>query len=110
MIVLKKMPSSDETTDSEDALAELNVTEDPSLMLTSQERSLLERYLPFYRALETRRRAPQTDAQRHFVAVCEGRAGAETDHEIAYVKFMRLRKKPGPSWREDWHSWFDQER
>jgi hypothetical protein len=103
------MRSSYEKVDSEAALADLNPTQDPSLMLTNQERSLLERYLPFYRALETGQRAPLTDAQHHFVAACQGRQMAETEHELAYVKFMRLRKKPGPSWREDWHSWFDQE-
>lgn len=91
-------------------LADLMATNGPVLALTDEDRSLLQRYLPFYRALETGQRLPATEAQDHFVAVCEGREKANTQHEVAYVKYMRLRPKRGPSWREDWHSWFDQER
>jgi len=59
--------------------------------LTDGEGKLLRRYLEFYRSLETGRRAPATDAQKRFVAVCQGQAKAETPHEIAYAKYMRLR-------------------
>jgi uncharacterized protein YifE (UPF0438 family) len=58
---------------------------------TQQEKVLLYKYFEFYRALETGKRKPNTAAQRHFVAVCQGRASAETVHEKAYAKYMRLR-------------------
>ena len=90
--------------------SELVASGDPSLALTEAERDLLRRYLVCYRALETGLRTPSTEAQEHFVAVCEGREKAETVHEVTYAKYMRLRPKPEPSWREDWHSRFDQER
>jgi hypothetical protein len=45
----------------------------------------------FYRALETGQRKPTTKAQQHFVDVTLGHAPAETIHEKAYVKHMRLR-------------------
>jgi uncharacterized protein YifE (UPF0438 family) len=91
-------------------LEKLLASSDPSLTLTEDEKELLRRYLPFYRALESGRRKPSTQAQEHFVAVCEGGTKAETQHELAYVKYMRLRPKPEPVWREDWHSWLEQER
>lgn len=58
---------------------------------TPQEKVLLYRYYEFYRALETGKRKPSTAAQKHFVAVCQGRAKAETLHEKAYAKYMQLR-------------------
>ncbi len=58
---------------------------------TPQEKVLLYRYYEFYRALETGKRKPGTAAQKHFVAVCQGRAKAETLHEKAYAKYMQLR-------------------
>lgn len=58
---------------------------------TPQEKVLLYRYYEFYRALETGKRRPSTTAQKHFVAVCQGRAKAETLHEKAYAKYMQLR-------------------
>jgi uncharacterized protein YifE (UPF0438 family) len=58
---------------------------------TPQEKVLLYRYYEFYRALETGKRQPSTAAQKHFVAVCQGRAKAETLHEKAYAKYMQLR-------------------
>ena len=104
------VPRPEDSMEPESDLSDLIATTDPALALSGEERALLQRYLPFYRALETGRRTPLTRAQEHFVAVCEGRETAETQHELAYVKYMRLRPKPGPSWREDWHSRFDQER
>lgn len=59
---------------------------------TQQEKVLLYKYFEFYRALETGKRKPSTAAQRHFVAVCQGRARAETVHEKTYVKYMQVRK------------------
>jgi uncharacterized protein YifE (UPF0438 family) len=58
---------------------------------TPQEKVLLYRYYEFYRALETGKRKPSTAAQKHFVAVCEGRAKAETLHEKTYAKYMKTR-------------------
>ncbi|MCI0691372.1 DUF413 domain-containing protein [candidate division KSB1 bacterium] len=58
---------------------------------TPQEKVLLYRYYEFYRSLETGKRRPSTAAQKHFVAVCQGRAKAETLHEKAYAKYMQLR-------------------
>jgi uncharacterized protein YifE (UPF0438 family) len=58
---------------------------------TPQEKVLLYQYYEFYRALETGKRKPSTAAQKHFVAVCQGRAKAETLHEKAYAKYMQLR-------------------
>lgn len=77
--------------------------------------------MTFYRSLETGQRNPSTAAQEHFVKVVRGMAGAETIHELAYVKHMRLRAiqrelerqaheqdsedLPSPEWfsREDWY-------
>lgn len=59
--------------------------------LTEEEKKLLQKHLEFYRSLESGRRPPKTEAQKHFVAVCTGQARAETPHEIAYAKYMRLR-------------------
>jgi uncharacterized protein YifE (UPF0438 family) len=59
---------------------------------TQQEKVLLYKYFEFYRALETGKRKPSSAAQRHFVAVCQGRASAETVHEKTYIKYMQVRK------------------
>lgn len=63
------------------------------LALTAEEKTLIKTHLPFYVALATEERQPTTDAQRHFLAVCEGRASAETEHEVAFVKYMRLYRR-----------------
>lgn len=65
----------------------------PVVELTPTEQQLLDRYMDFYDSLETGQRRPTTDAQEHFVKVCHGRAKASTEHELAYVKYMRLRAK-----------------
>jgi RNA polymerase sigma factor (sigma-70 family) len=54
--------------------------------LTSEETAAIEKHLEFYRSLETGERLPETDAQKHFVAVCRSEAIAETIDEIAYLK------------------------
>lgn len=61
--------------------------------LTAEEQELLGKYSRFYRALETGARTPTTEAQKHFVAMCEGLAVAETPHERAWAKYMRHRAK-----------------
>lgn len=57
--------------------------------LHASEWELLTKHIEFYRKLETGERTPTTDAQVHFVEVCEGRAEPRTEHEIAYVKYKR---------------------
>jgi hypothetical protein len=59
--------------------------------LTQKEKVLLQKYYEFYRSLETGLRKPATEAQTHFIAVCRGHAKAQTDHEKAYAKYIRLR-------------------
>jgi hypothetical protein len=56
--------------------------------LTAEEQELLRKYSRFYRALETGTRVPKTEAQRHFVDMCAGRAVAETPHEKAWAKYI----------------------
>jgi len=58
-------------------------------MLTDWDRRLLERHLRFYRDLHFGVRSPDTPAQRHFVDVCHGRASPRTQHEIAYMRYVR---------------------
>lgn len=61
-----------------------------SIGLFSEEQALLSRCLNFYRSLATGRRKAATAAQKHFVEVALGHAGAETLHEFAYIKYVRL--------------------
>jgi uncharacterized protein YifE (UPF0438 family) len=77
--------------------------------LSEEERTLLRRYLWFYRSLESGRRVPTTEAQRDFVAVCSGLAAAETPHEMAYAKYMRLRPKQQSIVIEDFRDRYDRE-
>jgi len=64
--------------------------QDDQESLSPAEQSLIEEHLDFYRSLDDATRSPDTEAQRHFVAVCRARAKAETDHELAYVKYRML--------------------
>ena len=90
-----------------------------SIGLSSEEQALLSRHLNFYQSLATGRRKPGTIAQKHFVEVALGHAGAETPHEFAYIKYVRLLRSsteteshardpelegPADGWftREDW--------
>ena len=66
---------------------------DSALDLTLAEQQLRDSYMDFYDSLETGQRKPATEAQEHFVKVCHGRAKASTEHELAYVKYMRLRAR-----------------
>lgn len=90
--------------------------------MSPEEEGLLRKHMTFYRDLETGRRRPRSPAQQHFVLVTLGRAAAETLHEKAYVKHMRLRAQqreaggeksvrdpadgPTPEWftRESWYA------
>jgi len=58
--------------------------------LTEHERDLLLKHYDFYHLLAVGARAPTTDAQRHFVAVCTGQAPPVTDHERAFVSLKKL--------------------
>ena len=78
-------------------IGELSPPGDPLLALADADQELLRQHLAFYQSLETGTRTPSTEAQKHFVAVCEGRKEARTPHEVAYVKYMRLRPKRPPS-------------
>lgn len=62
-----------------------------SFGLTDEEQALLDRYLDFYEELASGERLPDTEAQKHFVKVTRGKAGADTPHELAYAKYMRQR-------------------
>jgi hypothetical protein len=65
--------------------------------LTANERLLIEKHLPFYLAMARGTRKANTEAQRHFVAVCRGTARPATPHEIAFLKWRVLRRKKGTS-------------
>jgi uncharacterized protein YifE (UPF0438 family) len=53
-------------------------------------RQLLQRYYrSFYRPLAHGERVPESAAQQHFVAVCEGRQSPQTAHEFAYTSFTK---------------------
>lgn len=94
---------------------------DNSDQLTAEEELLLKKHLSFYQSLARGNRIPRTEAQKHFAQVFCGRAPAETIHEKAYLKYLRLRASderpansarghdpadgPTQEWftREDWH-------
>jgi hypothetical protein len=58
--------------------------------LPDEHRRLLRRYYrSFYRPLARGEHAPSSEAQRHFVAVCEGRLPPQTVHEFAYTNFNK---------------------
>jgi hypothetical protein len=63
---------------------------DHACHLPDRYRELLQRYYcSFYRPLVDGERTPETEAQRHFVAACEGRLAPETVHEFAYTTFKK---------------------
>lgn len=59
--------------------------------VTEDEMRLLKKHFKFYQDLEKGLRKPDGDRQKHFVAMCNGTAMAETNHEKAYARHMRLR-------------------
>jgi len=56
--------------------------------LTDWDRSLLSRHLKFYESLASGKRPPTTPAQEHFVRVIMGEARPQTQHEIAYSRYL----------------------
>jgi uncharacterized protein YifE (UPF0438 family) len=57
--------------------------------LSQEYRGLLRKHLNFYRALDQGTRAPSTEEQHHFVAVCGGKLPPTTSHEFAYTSFKK---------------------
>ena len=72
------------------------------LPLTREERALMDKWSEFYRSLAEGTRKPKTMAQLHFVAVLQGFTEPETEHEMAYVKYLDSQRtsepetEPGP--------------
>ena len=62
------------------------------LNFTSDEISMLKRYLDFYKSLDEGVRVPTTPAQHNFVRVCKGLETPETDHELLYLSFREDKK------------------
>jgi len=64
-------------------------------------RQLLRRYYrSFYRPLTRGERRAESETQQHFIAVCEGRLPAQTDHEFAYTSFKTYCSLSGTSEEE----------
>lgn len=59
--------------------------------LTEKEKALIERFLRFYRDLDSGVREPTTPDQRRFVKVCREQIAPTSEHEIAYMKFRARR-------------------
>jgi len=77
----------------------------PAVLLTDQERTLLERYGGWLRSLAVGSRAPTTEEQRHFVQVANGELDPQSPFETAWVKAQRAsRVHPAPITREDVHA------
>jgi uncharacterized protein YifE (UPF0438 family) len=55
--------------------------------LTAAERNLVNNNIDFYTSLSSGKRKPKTEAQRHFLLVCKGKAKANTMHELAFIKY-----------------------
>ena len=69
--------------------------------LPDEYRQLLRRYYrPFYRPLARGERRAETEAQQHFLAVCEGRLPPQTVHEFAYTSFKKYCTLSGTSEEE----------
>jgi hypothetical protein len=76
-----------------------------STSLTDRERQLIYKYLEFYKALALGKRRPTTEAQKRFVAVTGGRARAESEHEVAYIKWKRLQRTAPKAPESDPEKW-----
>ncbi len=59
-------------------------------VLSERERELIEKYGTFYRALNGGHRKPETPEQERFVQVCRGQLPPESEHEIAFTKYVRI--------------------
>jgi len=57
--------------------------------LSVKEAQLIHKYKNFYLNLQSGRRKPETEAQKHFIEVTLGLKSATNIHEVAFVKYMR---------------------
>ncbi len=67
-----------------------NKPEKRLVQLTKREQNLIREHFEFYKSLAVGKRQPTTAEQKHFVAVCQGQLKPETEHEIAFAKFIRI--------------------
>ena len=58
--------------------------------LSGRERELIQKHGDFYRALNGGRRKPEIPEQERFIQVCRGQLPPETEHEIAFTKYVRI--------------------
>jgi hypothetical protein len=65
-------------------------TDSPLATLDERDPALIQKHLNFFEALHFGSREPDTDAQRHFVDVFACKAEPETDHELAYMRYLCL--------------------
>lgn len=61
--------------------------------LTEEDIALLRKYETFYKSLDNGDRIPSTEAQRHFVAVCNRRANITTAHERAWMRYKNKKER-----------------
>lgn len=61
--------------------------------LTQEDIALIRKYENFYRSLESGDREPATEAQKHFVAVCNMEAEVNTPHELAWMRYKNKIKR-----------------
>jgi len=65
--------------------------------LTKKEKDLIASRLPFYQSIASGERRPSTDAQRHFLAVAQGKSRAKTTDEVAFLKWRRAHREEAES-------------
>jgi len=70
------------------------------VLLTEKQQVLLDKHLWFYQQLDSGERRPNTKEQLHFLKVCRNEAPAQTEHEKAYMAWLR-KKLIEASKRED---------
>ena len=58
--------------------------------LTAEHRTIVDRYGYWFSALENGTIEPKTQAQRHFLLVCSGKASATTEHENAWCTYKAI--------------------
>jgi uncharacterized protein YifE (UPF0438 family) len=56
--------------------------------LSEQDLELLCKHIGFLQSLHSGQRAPETDAQRHFCAVCNGEEAPATPYEAAFLRWL----------------------
>jgi hypothetical protein len=77
----------------------------PAVLMTDQERTLLERYGGWLQSLAEGSQAPTTDEQRRFVQVARGELEPQTPFETAWIRAERARQVYlAPITRDDMHA------